>query len=149
MLTVHLSGGRMMLDRAMAVRGHMLLLGVTVLTSTTDEMLREIGVSLPVDDQVLRLTSLGAAASMLGFVCSPHEIELVRAHVPGEATIVTPGVRPAWAGADDQARFMTPREAIARGADYLVIGRPITAHPRPAEAVARILDELNQAPAVA
>lgn len=150
MLTVHLSGGRAMLEAAVRAAGdEPLLLGVTVLTSANNETLRETGVSLAVEDQVAQLAKLGQAAGIRGIVCSPYEIELVRRNATNDVTIVTPGVRPSWAGADDQSRFMTPREALRRGADYLVIGRPITAHANPIEAAARVIEEMNEAPAVA
>ncbi|MFL6583321.1 MAG: orotidine-5'-phosphate decarboxylase [Chthoniobacterales bacterium] len=150
MLTIHLSGGRQMAAAAVAAKADLLLLlGVTVLTSGTDETLRETGVASTVDDQVVRLTEIGLLAGISGFVTSPHETESLRARAGERATIVTPGVRPVWAGADDQRRFMTPREAVDRGADYLVIGRPITAHRDPREAVAKIVDELSEAPQVA
>lgn len=150
MLTVHLSGGGEMLRAAKgAASPDLYLLGVTVLTSSTDETLREIGIGLPVGDQVLRLAHLGRKEGIEGYVASPHELEALRAAVGEDATIVTPGVRPSWAGADDQARFMTPRDAIARGADYLVVGRPITSHADPRSAAAKIIQEMNEAPAVA
>ncbi|MFL6537559.1 MAG: orotidine-5'-phosphate decarboxylase [Chthoniobacterales bacterium] len=150
MLTVHLSGGREMLRAADAARAENLtLLGVTVLTSATDETLRECGFALPVAEQVPRLAELGLTSGINGFVTSAHEVEALRTQVGEQATLVVPGVRPAWWGADDQKRVMTPREAIDRGADYIVIGRPITAHSNPREALTRIVDELYEAPSVA
>jgi orotidine-5'-phosphate decarboxylase len=149
-LTVHLSGGREMLRAAVAARASSLtLLGVSVLTSATDETLREIGMAFPVSEQVIRLAELGLTSGINGFVASAHEVDAVRALAGEEATLVVPGVRPAWWGADDQKRVMRPREAIDRGADYIVIGRPITAHTHPREALARIVDELYEAPSVA
>src|SRR5207302_5679587 len=117
--------------------------GVTVLTSATDETLRKIGISDKVDDQVLRLAKLGVEAEIDGVVASPHEIRTLRAEFGDKIKIVVPGIRPSWAEPGDQKRFMTPRQALEAGADYIGIGRPITAHPRPREAVTRILDELN------
>jgi orotidine-5'-phosphate decarboxylase len=149
MLTIHLSGGRHMIEAAVAAApDDLLLLGVTVLTSATDETLRECGIASTAEEQVIRLTELGLRGGMSGFVTSPHETDSVRARIGEEMKIVTPGVRPIWAGADDQKRFMTPREAVQRGADYLVIGRPITAHAKPREAVAKIVEELSEAPQV-
>jgi orotidine-5'-phosphate decarboxylase len=149
MLTIHLSGGRDMIEAAVAsAPHHLLLLGVTVLTSATDETLRECGIGSTAEEQVMRLTELGLRGGITGFVTSPHETESVRARIGEQMKIVTPGVRPIWAGADDQKRFMTPREAVQRGADYLVIGRPITAHPNPRAAVAKIVEELSEAPQV-
>jgi orotidine-5'-phosphate decarboxylase len=150
MLTLHLSGGREMIDAAFRAKAvDLLLLGVTVLTSSTEETLRDTGVTGTVEEQVARLVDIGVRSHVGGIVTSPHEVEAVRARIGEEMTLVVPGVRPVWAGADDQKRFMTPREAIERGADFLVIGRPITAHKQPREAVARILGELNEAPPVA
>jgi len=105
--------------------------------------LRETGVDARVEEQTLRLAQLGAAAGIRGLIASPHELRALRAEWGSDMTITTPGVRPAWAAADDQKRFTTPREAIAAGADYLVIGRPVTAHDSPREAVQKILSELG------
>jgi orotidine-5'-phosphate decarboxylase len=143
MLTVHLSGGRKMIEAAVSEKSSaMMLLGVTVLTSSNAETLREIGIDSPVEAQVLRLASLGTAAQIDGFVASPQELKALRARLGDKVKLVIPGVRPAWSGPGDQKRFMTPRDALQNGADYLVIGRPITAHPRPLEAVEKILGEL-------
>ena len=144
MLTLHLSGGRRMIEAAVAARApSLLLLGVTVLTSSDAETLRETGVEDSVEEQTLRLAALGAAAGIGGLIASPQEVAVLRARLGKKTTLITPGVRPTWAAADDQKRFTTPREAIANGADYLVIGRPITAHPAPKEAVRQILEEHN------
>jgi orotidine-5'-phosphate decarboxylase len=144
MLTVHLSGGREMIEAAMSARADgLMLLGVTVLTSSNVETLREIGIDSPLEEQVLRLASLGAAAQIDGFVASPQELTVLRARLGSEAKLVVPGVRPIWSEPGDQKRFMTPRDALKNGADYLVIGRPITSHPRPLEAVEKILGELG------
>ena len=144
MLTIHLSGGGEMIRAATAARpNNMLLLGVTVLTSATEQTLREIGVAGKVDDQVLRLAKLGVEAGIDGVVASPHEIKKLRAEFGDKIKIAVQGIRPAWAEPGDQKRFMTPREALEAGADYIGIGRPITAHPRPREAVAKILQELS------
>ena len=121
----------------------MLLLGVTVLTSATPETLREIGITDRVDDQVLRLARLGVEAGIDGVVASPHEIKKLRAEFASRIKIVVQGIRPTWAEPGDQKRFTTPRQAIEAGADYIGIGRPITAHPQPSEAVAKILQELS------
>jgi orotidine-5'-phosphate decarboxylase len=144
MLTIHLSGGSEMIRAATAARANdMLLLGVTVLTSATEQTLREIGIDDKVDEQVLRLANLGAAAGIDGLVASPHELKRLRAEFGNRIKIAVQGIRPSWAEPGDQKRFMTPREAIEAGADYIGIGRPITAHPNPNEAVARILSELK------
>lgn len=142
MLTVHLSGGRKMLEAAAAVAAaKLLLLGVTVLTSSDESTLRETGVTSSVTEQTLRLASLGVAAGVRGLIASPHEVAALRESLGSDITIITPGVRPAWAAADDQTRFATPAEAIRNGADYLVIGRPVTAQPDPRAALQRIVAE--------
>ena len=117
---------------------------VTVLTSANEGMLRETGISDEIDDQVLRLAKLGVARGVDGIVASPHEIKALRAEFAGKIKIVVPGIRPSWSEPGDQKRTMTPHEAIAAGADYLVIGRPITTDKNPREAVEKILEELAQ-----
>jgi orotidine-5'-phosphate decarboxylase len=143
-LTIHLSGGAEMIQAASAGKGKMSILGVTVLTSANEQTLRETGISESIDKQVLRLARLGVENGVDGIVTSPHEIKALRVEVGDEVMIVVPGVRPSWSEAGDQKRVMTPREAIDAGADYLVIGRPITAHPNPREAVVKILGELSR-----
>ena len=145
MLTIHLSGGSEMVRAAVAARpDNMLLLGVTVLTSSTEETLREIGVQDKVDHQVLRLAKLGVEAGIDGVVASAHEIKPLRREFGNKIKIVVPGIRPSWSEAGDQRRTMTPLEALEAGADYLVIGRPITAHRNPNEAVTKILEEISR-----
>ena len=144
MLTIHLSGGSDMIRVATAARASdMLLLGVTVLTSATEQTLREIGITGAVEDQVLRLAKLGAEAGIDGVVASPREIKPLRREFGDRIKIAVQGIRPSWAEPGDQKRFMTPREAIQAGADYIGIGRPITGHARPREALAKILEELS------
>src|SRR5262245_35799132 len=144
MLTIHLSGGSEMIRAATAARANnMLLLGVTVLTSSTEETLREIGIQDKVDDQVLRLARLGVKTGIDGVVASPHEIKSLRQEFGDKIKITVQGIRPSWAEPGDQKRFMTPREALEAGADYIGIGRPITMHPQPSEAVKKILDDLG------
>src|SRR5438477_11569773 len=143
MLTIHLSGGSDMIRAAVAVpKNELLILGLTVLTSANEGVLREIGISDEIDNQVLRLAKLGVANGVGGIVASPHEIKSLRAEFGDKIKIVVPGIRPSWSEPGDQKRFATPREAIEAGADHLVIGRPITAHKNPREAVERILGEL-------
>jgi orotidine-5'-phosphate decarboxylase len=145
MTTIHLSGGAKMIQAAVAGLGTspMLVLGVTVLTSSNRDTLREVAVESEIPDQVARLARLGVESGLRGVVASPQEIGLLRQSFTAEQlTIVTPGVRPAWAEANDQQRTMTPRDAVLAGADYLVIGRPITAHANPAEAAKKIVDEI-------
>jgi orotidine-5'-phosphate decarboxylase len=144
MLTVHLSGGSAMLKAAVDAKSAKLsLLGVTVLTSIDEVTLREIGINVSVGEQAKRLAKLGADLGLDGLVASPHEIQMLRASLGDKVKIVTPGVRPNWAETGDQKRFMTPKEAIQHGADYLVIGRPITGHANPREAVQKILEEIS------
>jgi len=151
MCTLHASGGRQMLQAAkevVAQRGSsMRLLAVTILTSLDPQGFEEaMGGGLGLQAQVIRLASLAREVGMDGIVASTHEIAPLRAALGPSMVIVTPGVRPEWAPADDQLRVMTPREAAAAGADYLVIGRPITTAPDPAAAARRVRDELAPAP---
>jgi orotidine-5'-phosphate decarboxylase len=152
MLTLHASGGKEMMAAASraareesdkAGRARPLLLGVTVLTSLKDEELRLIGFAHAVADQVLRLAVLARDSGLDGVVCSPHEIEIIKRECGGDFLVVTPGIRPAWAAAQDQKRVMTPAEALSRGADYLVIGRPITGAVSPHEAYLKVLSEIT------
>src|SRR5262245_47968338 len=144
MLTIHLSGGSEMIHAATTARANdMLLLGVTVLTSSTEKTLREIGIQDKVDDQVLRLARLGVKTGIDGVVASPHEIKSLRQEFGDKIKITVQGIRPSWAEPGDQKRFMTPADAFQAGADYIGIGRPITAHVQPREAVVRILAELH------
>ena len=144
MVTIHLSGGEEMIRAAIDGRQHdMSILGVTVLTSASEQTLRETGVSDKIDNHVLRLAKLGVTAGIDGVVASPHEIKMLRAEFADQIKIVVPGIRPSWSEAGDQKRVMTPREAFQNGADYLVIGRPVITHPSPCAAVAKILSELS------
>ena len=133
MLTVHTIGGAEMLCAASGVLNHPLLLGVTVLTSVAGN----------VADEVVRRAKLAAECGLEGVVASPHEIKLIRQAVGDKIVIVTPGIRPAWAEAGDQKRMMTPAEAVAAGASYIVVGRPILAAPDPVAAAHRISAEMN------
>lgn len=144
MLTIHLSGGSEMIRAAVAARRNdMLLLGVTVLTSSTDETLAETGISEKTSEHVLRLARLGVANGIDGLVASPHEARTLRAEFGDTIKIVTPGIRPADSSPGDQKRFATPRDAIEAGADYLVIGRPIIAAADPKAAVQQVVAELG------
>ena len=147
-LTLHLSGGREMVRRAVAeaaARPELTLLGETVLTSLSAQDLAETGVPLSPREAVLRLVELGRAAGLSAFVCSPEEIEPIRARFGREVTLVTPGIRPAGSGAQDQKRVMTPGKAVTAGADYLVIGRAISGASDPAGAFAAIAAEMAAA----
>ena len=155
LMTIHAAGGAEMMAAAAAAaseesakRGapRPLLLGVTVLTSLKDEQLLQVGMSVPTSGQVLRLARLAAASGMDGVISSPQEIELLRRETARGFLIVTPGIRPAWASADDQKRIMTPGQALSLGADYLVIGRPVTRADSPPQAFQRIVAELQAGP---
>ena len=148
MLTVHAAGGRAMMQAAAkaaaeADKRRPLVLGVTVLTSLADRELAETGVAGTAADQVLRLARLAKESGLDGVVCSPREAKMLRQAVGKDFKLVVPGIRPDWAASDDQKRVMTPKEAVAAGADYLVIGRPITAAKDPADAARRIAAELG------
>ncbi len=118
------------------------ILAVTILTSSTGETLREVGIELPVSDMVVKLAKLAQKAGIDGVVASPLEVPLIRAACGNDFIIVTPGVRPAFASTDDQKRIMTPTEAVNAGSDYLVIGRPISAAPDPLAAIDAIVAEI-------
>jgi orotidine-5'-phosphate decarboxylase len=118
------------------------VLAVTILTSSSEATLREVGIDRPVPEMVVRLAQLAQRAGIDGVVASPREVPLIREACGPGFLVVTPGVRPAFAAADDQQRIMTPAEAVRAGADYLVIGRPIAVAPDPAAAAAAIIDEM-------
>jgi orotidine-5'-phosphate decarboxylase len=123
-----------------------LILGVTILTSHTQESLTEVGIERRVEDEVVHLARLCAGAGIDGVVASPHEIVPIRQAVSdANFVILTPGVRPAGTAANDQSRVMTPAEAIRAGANYLVIGRPITEAADPVRAARGILEEIELA----
>ena len=152
MMTIHASGGREMMAKAAEVAREEadkrrtlkpLLLGVTVLTSLKGEELSSIGMVPDTAAQVLRLAALAKKAGLDGVVCAAQEIEIVRKEVGPGFLIVTPGIRPAWSAAQDQKRIMTPAEAVLKGSDYLVIGRPITQSASPREAFLKIVEELE------
>ncbi|HEY5540485.1 MAG TPA: orotidine-5'-phosphate decarboxylase [Coriobacteriia bacterium] len=152
MFTVHASGGFGMMSAAVessrraaeeAGLAAPAVLAVTVLTSIDDAGLAEVGVSRNSLEQVRLLAELAKRAGVGGVVCSPWEAAEMRSLMGEGAFVVTPGVRPEWAEPGDQSRIATPKAALAAGASHLVIGRPITAAPVPAEATARILSELE------
>lgn len=149
MLNVHASGGTAMMQAAhegVAKSGRQpLLIAVTVLTSMNQSALKEIGVEDELQNQVLRLASLTKQAGLDGVVCSAQEAQLLKKQLGEDFCLVTPGIRPKTASLDDQSRVVTPAQAIGWGADYLVIGRPITQAADPLQALQAIHQELQQA----
>ena len=152
MLNVHATGGKTMLYSAVqsvhkAAAEKKVpapkILGVTVLTSLKDRDLKEVGISKKVKQQVRDLAALSQNCGLDGVVASGQEIKLIRALAGKNFLIVTPGVRPVWAPHGDQKRVMTPKEAVKEGADYIVVGRPITQHPQPLVAAEKILEEIR------
>ena len=161
MVNVHASGGSAMMTAAAEAaqkaadalsRPRPLVIAVTVLTSMNDQALREVGVERTMMDQVVHLARLAQAAGLDGVVASPLEITAIRKACGSDFQIVTPGIRPLRQGSgqaadqqgkDDQARTMTPAEAMAAGSSYMVIGRPITAAPNPREAAEKIAASLQ------
>ncbi|HEX9697095.1 MAG TPA: orotidine-5'-phosphate decarboxylase [Actinomycetota bacterium] len=144
MITVHALGGRAMLEAAASAKpSGTILLGVTVLTSMSDQDLFEVGLP-PAGEAVPALASLAHEAGCDGIVCAPADLIRVREMLPKPFIVVTPGVRPAGADRDDQARAMTPARAIEAGADYLVVGRPITRASDPRAAAESIVAEASQ-----
>jgi len=149
MLTVHAAGGPAMLAAARSALEGLSeppqLLAVTVLTSMDEAQLRAAGVERAPAEQVGLLAKMGLEAGIRGFVCSPQEVAALRALTGPEGVLVVPGIRPAGAASGDQRRIATPAEALRAGASYLVVGRPITQAPDPAEAAAAILKEIAEA----
>lgn len=152
LMTIHASGGpEMMRAAAEAAKEESdkqnlpcpLLLAVTVLTSMDKGDLDAIGMIGEAHSQVLRLAELAQTNGINGIVCSPREIELVKKAFDNELTLVVPGIRPVWAAKGDQKRIMTPADAVRAGADYLVIGRPITQADNPEEAAQKIAEEIG------
>ncbi len=141
-LTVHATGGPDMVRVAVEAGEGLTIAGVTVLTSSTAETLAAVGLAGPAHDAVLRLAALAVGAGAGALVCSPHEVAAVRAEVGPGIVLITPGVRPTGADPGDQARVATPAQALADGADLLVVGRPITGAPDVAAAAAAIAASL-------
>lgn len=142
-LTVHASGGPEMVRAACEALPETYITAVTVLTSFDDRALREVGICTPALDTVLRQAASSVEAGARAIVCSPHEVARVRSEVGGEIVLITPGVRPSGAALNDQKRVMTPVEALAAGADLLVIGRPITGTPNVNAAAIAIAQEID------
>ena len=142
MLTVHAGGGRAMLEAAVAEKGGLQILAVTVLTSLDEADLAEIGALGSIEELVRKRSELAIAAGCDGVVASPYEVAAIRAIAPPGFLVVTPGVRPAGSAPDDQKRVMTPKEARAAGADMIVLGRPLRDAPDPAAAARGVVAEL-------
>lgn len=149
MLTIHASGGREMMRRAVESAAErnpeLLILGVTVLTSFNADSLAETGVELEPEWQVEKLAKLAVDSGLKGLVCSPLEIEGLRSILPEDTVLVTPGIRPSGSSADEQKRIMTPADAARAGSDFIVVGRPILKAENPAFAVSKILEEIANA----
>ncbi|NIA67984.1 orotidine-5'-phosphate decarboxylase [Pelagibius litoralis] len=153
-LNVHASGGRAMMQAAAQAAREAAedlgterpkVIGVTVLTSLDARDLEEVGQRGPAGEQVLRLARLTQDSGLDGVVCSPREIEALRRACGPDFLLVVPGIRPSWSTSDDQKRVMTPEEAVAAGADHLVISRPIIAADDPLAAAQRIAGDLSGA----
>ncbi len=149
MLTIHASGGREMMRRAVESAAErnpeLLILGVTVLTSFDADSLAETGVELEPEWQVEKLAKLAVDSGLKGLVCSPLEIEGLRSILPEDTVLVTPGIRPSGSSANEQKRIMTPADAARAGSDFIVVGRPILKAENPAFAVSKILEEIANA----
>lgn len=148
MVNVHASGGRHMMEatreRVEGLSHRPLLIAVTVLTSMQQEALAELGVSGTLEQHVLRLAALTRDSGFDGVVSSAQEVKPIKQACGTGFLTVTPGIRPASAAADDQARILTPAEAVAIGSDYLVVGRPITRSPDPLAALHAIRQEIGE-----
>jgi orotidine-5'-phosphate decarboxylase len=145
LLTVHAAAGPAAIRAATDAAPEARIVAVTVLTSLGDSDLRLIGLAGPTGDAVRRLAALAVEAGAHGLVCSPQEVAAVRSEVGDDIVLITPGVRPAGADVNDQARVATPEEAVRAGADLLVIGRPITGAADPGAAAAGIAASLRRA----
>ncbi|MER6170989.1 orotidine-5'-phosphate decarboxylase [Streptosporangium sp. NPDC001681] len=143
-LTVHATGGPAMIRAAVEAMPNTQIAAVTLLTSLSEADLEQMGVRGPSEDAVRRLSAMAVAAGAQALVCSPREVAAVRAEVGPDITLITPGVRPAGAESQDQARVATPEQAFADGADLLVIGRPITGSADPGATAAGIAAALRR-----
>jgi len=149
LFNVHAAGGRAMLEAAVegsraGGRGRPpRVIAVTVLTSLDAKALAELGIDAGPEELVVRWAALARECGLDGVVASAREAAAIRAECGPDFLIVTPGIRPAWAAADDQRRIVTPRDAFAAGADILVIGRPITRADNPGEAARRVVEEMT------
>lgn len=146
MLNVHALGGQTMMRAARegvdCVARRPFLIGVTILTSLSNEDLGQLGIDKPLPQLVDQLARSAIDSGLDGVVCSAQEARALRASIGASALLVTPGIRPEWAQTDDQSRIVTPRQALADGASYLVIGRPITRHQDPRAALESINESI-------
>lgn len=151
-MTIHTAGGSAMMKAAseaatLAAKNEgcerPIIVGVTILTSLDNEDIEAIGFQNKVSMQVVKLARLAKESGLDGVVCSPHEIKLIKESCGAEFKLVVPGIRPAGSDTGDQKRVMTPEEAVSLGADYLVIGRPITKSDYPAQSAQLIANEIN------
>lgn len=146
-LTLSILGGRKMLEAAVSIRPRPLLWGVTILTSIDFPEMKELGISREIGEEVVALAKMAESAGLEGVVASPLEIELIRKATRKDFLIITPGIRPLAqekSSPDDQKRIMAPGEALRKGADYIVVGRPIIEAPDPVGAVKAILQEMEK-----
>jgi len=146
MVNVHISGGRAMMEKAKeaieSYREPPLLIGVTILTSLSNDDVKEMGL-MNISDSILSLTNLAKESGLDGVVCSPREVPIIKDNFGKDFIAVTPGVRLATSS-DDQVRVSTPIEALKNGSDFLVIGRPITKSRNPLKSLEKIITDLNQ-----
>ncbi len=153
MYNVHCAGGREMLSKTvLATKAEAqglglpapMVIGVTILTSLDQQAVNnDVGLAGTVQDNVVKYARMAQECGLSGVVASPKEITAIREACGPEFVLVIPGIRPQWAAANDQKRIMTPKEAIAAGATYIVVGRPITAAPDPGEAAAKVVREMT------
>jgi len=146
LMTIHAAGGRVMMETvAKQLQDKFgerkpMVVAVTVLTSLNDAELVEVGIARPMAQQVVAMAKLAEECGMAGVVCSPQEIQLVRRAAGPDFKIVTPGIRMPGQSANDQQRLATPREALTAGADYIVVGRAVTAAPDPRKALEALVE---------
>ena len=146
LMTIHAAGGRVMMETvAKQLQDKFgdrkpMVVAVTVLTSLNDAELVEVGIARPMAQQVVAMAKLAEECGIAGVVCSPQEIQLVRRAAGPDFKIVTPGIRMSGQSANDQQRLATPREALTAGADYIVVGRAVTAAPDPRKALEALVE---------
>ena len=141
-LTLHTLGGKEMVKTASEVKGDLKLLGVTLLTSHDESYLKELGIGLTKEEFVLKLAKLGLKNGCDGLVCSAYEVDFLKEKL-GDFLAIVPGIRPEGFEKGDQKRVATPKKAVKRGADILVVGRPIVEAEKPKEVVEKILEDIN------